>query len=266
MEHIKTKDFDFYVDESGFTFNREYLTGPVKHKKSIEMNPLLLKHLSEEDQSWNYAFVSGIYHNEEEKEEYEKRDFANGITVINRGTMNGECRKNSGHYHGVSEGHVLPYPEVYEILQGKAAFILQKSTNFDSEEELKVDDVKLVILETGEKLVVPAWYAHCAINIGDEPMAFYNLAAKNTPLFYDPITKKHGFSYYILKENDILIAIQNANYNNLPQLKVVKPGYDEKLGIIEGKSVFAQFAEDPDIFRYLDHPEEYEAEIENLLK
>ena len=82
----------------------------------------------------------------------------------------------------------------------------------------------------------------------------------------DPITKKHGFSYYILKENDILIAIQNANYNNLPQLKVVKPSYDEKLGIIEGKSVFAQFAEDPDIFRYLDHPEEYEAEIENLLK
>lgn len=261
---IKTKNFDFKVTDDGLVFDSSMVTGPVKFKKSIDMNPLLRKPL-ENDDSWNYVFVNGVYHSQEEKEVYESKNMMNGITVLNSGNLNGECRKNSGHYHGYVEGHTLPYPEIYEILYGKAAFFLQEAHNFDSDEELDIKSMRMVILNTGDKIVVPAYCAHCAINVGDDMMAFYNLAVP-CPLHYDPITNHKGFAYYILNKNGVKVAVKNPNYKNVPELDVLTVQASEELNLIDGVTVFEKFAEDNTAYDYLSKPEEIQEKINKIFK
>ena len=214
----------------------------------------------------SYSFCPGIY-KEEHKTLFKSRDYANGITVlmpVTNDATGGECRKNSGHYHGITEGHTLPYPEAYEILTGKAVFLLQKSTNFHIDEEVAVDEMFAVFLEPGEKLIVPPYYAHCAINIGEGPMAFGNLAAPS-PLFYEPIQKKHGFGYYVLKINGHVVFVPNARYRNLPQLKIAKAQENKDMGISFDTPLYTSFINEPERFDYLSNPEKYELQIDALL-
>lgn len=263
MAHIVTKNFTFDIDDNGFKFDDHYIKGDIKFKKSMDMNQLLKEPITNDD-SWNYAFVNGIYNSPQEKELYEKYGLANGITVLNKGLLGKECRKNSGHYHGISEGNKYPKPEIYEIIYGKAAFLLQESKNFDKDEELQIDSFRVVYLNEGDKLVVPAYCAHCAINVGDDYMAFYNLAGIS-PLHYDPITKKHGFAYYVVKDNNHIKFEKNPNYKQVPNLIEAKTTCCDELGIIEGKTVYETFEKCPDRFGYLNYPDKYEEKIEELI-
>ena len=260
---IHTKNFDFKVTDSGLVFDESMVTGEVKFKKSYDMNPLLRKPFAEDDGSWNYVFVNGVYHSEEEKRIYEEKGMMNGITVLNTGDLNGEVRKNSGHYHGFNEGHVLPYAEIYEIIYGKAAFFLQEADNFLKDEELNVKSMRMVVVNAGEKIVIPAFCAHCAMNIGDDMMAFYNLAVP-CPLHYEPITNHKGFGYYILKKGNVLVAVKNPNYPVMPELEVkgVKPS--DELNLFADKTVFEMFAENNDAYDYLGQPEECQDAINKI--
>ena len=261
---IKTKNFDFKVTDEGLVFDDSMVTGEVKFKKSMDMNPLLRKPL-ENDDTWNYVFVNGVYHSEEEKKIYEDKNMMNGITVLNSGDLNGECRKNSGHYHGYVEGHPLPYSEIYEILYGKAAFFLQEADNFDKDEELNIKSMRMAIVEAGDKVVIPPYCAHCAMNIGDDMMAFYNLAVP-CPLHYEPITKHHGFAYYILNKKGTLVAVKNPNYKDVPELEVVTVQPSDKLNIFKDKTLFEKFAEDKDAYDFIGKPEEVLDAINEVYK
>ncbi|MBR0137541.1 MAG: hypothetical protein IJM15_03960, partial [Erysipelotrichaceae bacterium] len=70
---IHTKNFDFKVTDSGLVFDESMVTGEVKFKKSFDMNSLLRKPFAEDDGSWNYVFVNGVYHSEEEKKNYQEK-------------------------------------------------------------------------------------------------------------------------------------------------------------------------------------------------
>ncbi len=157
----------------------------------------------------------------------------------------------------------MPYLEIYEILYGKAAFFLQEADNFNKDEELVVKSMRMVVLNAGEKIVIPPYCAHCAINVGDDMMAFYNLAAP-CPLHYEPITEHHGFAYYILNKNGVLVAVNNPNYKDVPELEVIGVQPCEELDLYADKTVFETFAQDHDAYSYLAKPEEY-ADIVNKI-
>ena len=211
-----------------------------------------------------YLFYTNIIKDKDLNLFKEKKN-SNGITVLMPGTMSGECRKNSGHFHGYVNGHSLTLPEAYEILTGEAAFLLQKSTNFDKvEEDLVIEKFKVVFLKEGDKIIVPPFYAHCAINVGDGPMAFGNLAAPS-PLLYDPIKKLHGFAYYVMKKNNRIIFVPNTKYKNAPQIEIVEARENYNLGIQFDKSLYTSFVENPDKFEFLHNPEKFIEEIESML-
>lgn len=173
--------------------------------------------------------------------------------------------KNSGHYHDYVKGHSLTFPEAYEVLIGEAVFLLQKSTNFNKpQEKLRVDECKAVFLKPGEKIIVPPFYAHCAINVGKGPMAFGNMAAP-CPLLYDPIRNKHGFFNYVLKKDGKVIFIPNSHYRDLPQLRIVEARENPKLGIVFDKPMYELFIQDPNQFDFLSNPEVFLEEIESML-
>jgi oxalate decarboxylase/phosphoglucose isomerase-like protein (cupin superfamily) len=83
-----------------------------------------------------------------------KYNFRYDITVIMPGTVNGECRKTSGHYHGWTPEGRHSYAEVYEVLKGTALYVLQKSPDFDSPDpgQVHIEDVILVTVPEGKTL------------------------------------------------------------------------------------------------------------------
>jgi len=121
----------------------------------------------------------------------------------------GEYPKTYGHYH------VPPYAENYQVLSGKAGFLLQKI------EGDKVTDVMLEIVLAGGKIAVPAGYAHVSINLGSgylitqddhDPAHFNNN--------YESIRQMKGMAYYILDKGGKLDAVPNPSYGAVPPLKI----------------------------------------------
>ncbi|MCR0346793.1 hypothetical protein DWW36_01350 [Erysipelotrichaceae bacterium AF15-26LB] len=230
-------------------------------KRTLEMQPLLYAPQAAGEEI-SYRFYMNIWR-KEDADIFRKRGMSNGITILMPGTIEGECRKNSGHYHCLSEGHRLPYPEVYEILCGEAMFLLQKSECFQKD-DFTVEDCRAVLLKKGEKLIIPPYYAHCAINIGDGYMAFGNLAVP-CPLNYAAIRQKCGFFTYVLKKNNTLLLLQNPHYESLPLPKITEPREQKTLGLDFSKTLYDLFMEQPCQFDYLDHPEAYEEAMQQLL-
>lgn len=263
MNHNFGLSFDIDMNKFDLVFSDGIKPEYVKEKKLSEMKNLYSDgdYLSEDIA---YKFFANIY-NDEYRAVFDRYGYSNGITMVMPERVNGECRKNSGHYHLISDGHTLPYMECYEILEGEAAFLLQKSTNFlQQDESLEIVDCVVVTMKKGDKIIVPPFYAHCAVNIGMSPMLFGNLAAPCS-VDYSPIEKNHGFFTYIMGNDGELKFSQNLHYQSLPKTRFVCPKEAPEFGLIHGKSLNESFVEQPDIFRYLDHPEEFTGEIEKLL-
>ena len=196
---------------------------------------------------------------------FQQHDFRYDITVIQPGTIAGECKKTSGHYHGYIPGQANTYPEVYEVLLGQAIFILQKVMNFDREEEPVIDDLKAVFVEAGQAIIIPPFYGHCSINAGTGPLVFSNIAVVSCPIHYEPIRRKHGLAVYAQREGDVVNLIPNPYYQHVPTPQRVLPKENPALGITFGRPVYESFLQDSEKFEFLIHPAAYESEMRLML-
>ncbi len=213
-----------------------------------------------------YTFYQDVMR-EEDKALFAEHDFTNGITVLMPGLTGGECRKNSGHYHMLNEGHTSTYTEIYEVLVGEAAFVVQEAPNFgNKDEELKVESLTVILAKPGDKVLVPPFCAHCVCNIGEGPMAFGNLAAPS-PLDYGPTNEKHGLGVYILKDEEGNVQyVPNPNYKNLPEIKVMQAVEAPELGADKTISIYDNYVNHPEKFEHLYEPEKYEEKIWSLIR
>ena len=59
---------------------------------------------------------------------YQKNDMRFDITLLPSRLIGKEYTKTYGHYHPKPEHQDLAYPEVYQVLKGEAAFVLQNKT------------------------------------------------------------------------------------------------------------------------------------------
>ncbi|WP_195854133.1 glucose-6-phosphate isomerase family protein [Aerococcus tenax] len=204
-----------------------------------------------------YDVYRGLYlPNDVEK--FKDKDYQYDITIVFPGTINGERKKTSGHYHGWNESKKNTYPEIYEVIEGRAAFILQKALNFkDDPKDLKVEDVIIAVVDKGETLIVPANYGHCSVNIGDGPLVFSNLAYTPCEINYDPVTYYNGMGYFIFDDNGEISVRKNNNYSKLPDVRFAKTSDDKKLGTVKGEPIYSRFLSDPDTYKYLEDIDPY---------
>ncbi len=120
----------------------------------------------------------------------------------------GEFPKTYGHFH------VPPYEETYQVLYGKAAFLLQK---MDGD---KVSEVIFKVLDVGDTFTVPKGYGHVMLNMGDDyviTMDDHDPAHFDND--YEMVKQKRGFGYYIIEKKEGWEAVPNPNYPDLPPLK-----------------------------------------------
>lgn len=122
----------------------------------------------------------------------------------------GEYPKTYGHFH------VPDYAENYQVLKGKAGFLLQRM------EGEQLHQIQFKVVEEGESFVVPAGWGHVSMNLGPDylitrddhdPAHFEN--------DYSFVKKMRGFAYYICEDGDSWKAVPNPAYGEVSALEVI---------------------------------------------
>lgn len=184
------------------------------------------------------------------------------LTVILPSPKAGECKKTSGHFHALIAGGASSYAEIYEVILGRALYVLMKVNDPAlPAEQQRIEDAYLVEVHEGERIILPPLYGHASINIGDGPLVFSNIASSANKSDYTPIKSKHGMCYYAGRENGKLTVCVNPNYSNVPQPKILRPKESEALGITFHTSLYRQFLAQPSRYFYVGNPVGFEAEI-----
>ncbi len=104
------------------------------------------------------------------------------LTLIRNGQMGPEYIRTVGHHHPKD------YSEIYEVVSGKAAFVLQSK-------DLK--RMTVVVAKKGETVMIPPKYGHQTANIGRSPLVIGNLVYKGFKPDYSVYRKKHGGAFYL---------------------------------------------------------------------
>lgn len=169
------------------------------------------------------------------------------ITVIPPLDLCGECVKTKGHYHPADPAGT-GYPELYEVLEGEAQFLLQSR---------RLDDAILVDALAGSCVVIPPGYGHVTLNPShDTTLAMANLVSTAFASEYGEYETLHGAAYYVMSDGRI---IKNPHYSEVPALRkiTIKKGPAPAGGFI--KSPIYTLVGNPKALAFLNEPEKYPA-------
>ncbi|MEW6329200.1 MAG: glucose-6-phosphate isomerase family protein [Candidatus Micrarchaeota archaeon] len=173
-----------------------------------------------------------------------KFDVRYDITVLLPLKLGAEFNKTLGHYHSVARAG-LSYTEIYEVLSGRAHYLLQKL------EGGKVADAVMLDAKKGDVVLIPPNYGHVTINAGAEPLAMANLVSSKLKSLYEPYEKMRGAAYFELADGRI---VKNENYGTtLPELKTL-PAPKRKLA---AANILDAFLRNPRAFEFLNDPTKF---------
>lgn len=176
-----------------------------------------------------------------------------------------EFIKTSGHFHKKIHGKDISYPEIYQVVQGRAVFVLAKVDDWEKEEPMVVNDCIIVEVNAGETVVVPPNYGHCAVNITEEPMIFIDLISIHSDNDYASVKRSRGMCCYILKDGESYKVEKNNHYIFKTDIRLISPIESLTLGIKNNHSIYADFLERPELYSYLNQPFDYLGEMDRLL-
>lgn len=168
------------------------------------------------------------------------------VTVLFPGTLGREYVKTAGHYHPAAADCVA-YPEVYEVLSGRAAFMLQRA-GADG-----IEDAVLIEAGPGDKVNMLPGYGHVTINTGEQPLVINNIVAADFDSVYGDYVSRRGAAYYLLKTPAGPVSERNANYPQTAPLRVSQPMLDARIGLT-GEPLFTVWRRHPEVFAWLDKP------------
>jgi glucose-6-phosphate isomerase, archaeal len=174
------------------------------------------------------------------------------ITAIPPHVLCGEYVKTKGHYHPENaEG--TGYPEIYEVLEGEAYYLLQSR---------QLDDIVLISASRGDVVVIPPEYGHISINPSSSSLVMANIVSTAFESEYGEYETRHGAGYYVMSDGNFR---KNPHYPSLPPVR--------RMGARCGKGTH-RFCEGPlyslighdTALAFLNHPERYRAIFSVLLK
>ena len=142
----------------------------------------------------------------------QNNDLRYDITIIPFQMLGKEFVKTKGHEH------LNKYAELYEVLEGRAIFLLQKRKNRNSNSSV-IQDVYAVKAKKGDKVFIPPYYGHITINPGAEDLKISNWVSDKFQSDYSLFIKNQGACYYFTKRG----WIKNKHYSQTPKLRFEKP-------------------------------------------
>ena len=181
-----------------------------------------------------------------------KSELRYDITIIKPIKMGKEFNKTVGHDHPLVPGTDITYPELYEVLEGKAIFILQDS------KENRIKNIIAIKAKKGDKIIIPPNHEHLIINIGEKDLKVCNWISRSfSTHIYKPFRMKHGFGYYALKSLFGIKWIKNPSYESIPSLKFDQPNNFYNFKIQKNQPLY-KLVDNLDKLDFLKHPQKYE--------
>lgn len=168
------------------------------------------------------------------------------ITVIPPRMLGCEFVKTAGHYHPIAPGTDTTFPEIYEVLNGEAHYLLQKPGGDG------IDDVILIKAGEGDKVIIPPGYGHLTINASNNVLKMANWVARDFESIYAPIKEKGGGAYFILDKG----MVKNQRYGKVPQIRLLKPSNLKEVGLQKNREMYA-IIRDVRKLEFLTKPHEY---------
>lgn len=172
------------------------------------------------------------------------------ITVVRPGRIGREYIKTAGHYHPEVPGSGLTFPEVYQVISGRAHYLLQKVGP-----DASLADVELVVAGPGDVVVVPPGYGHVTINADAEPLVMANLVEREFVSVYEPYVRRRGGAYYILAADGGPAFVPNRQYGEVPALRVTRAAEHPIRPARAGIPIYRRFLDDPGAFHFLVRPD-----------
>jgi glucose-6-phosphate isomerase, archaeal len=184
------------------------------------------------------------------------------ITAIRPGLLGCEFVKTAGHYHPLKPETGVTWPEVYEVLSGRAHYLLQRRK---SEQPDEIDAVLLISALPGEKVLIPPGFGHITINAGNDFLIMSNWVAEGFESVYEPVRQMQGGAFYALKDNGGIKFVPNRNYSSLPSLNICPVEPIDQFMLVKDIQMYNIFKENKEALRFLTNPEDYGADFANYL-
>ena len=169
------------------------------------------------------------------------------ITVIPPRMIGSEYAKTLGHYHPLIKGAGVSYPELYEVLEGSAHYLLQKL------EGQNVTDAVVVEAGKGDKVLIPPQYGHITINPAGKELRMANLVSSGFSSIYEPIAEKRGGAYFELTGG----FRRNERYGKVADLRVVRAKNIPELGLKRSEEIYSLVRKDVKKLGFLNRPQMY---------
>jgi glucose-6-phosphate isomerase len=173
------------------------------------------------------------------------------LTLMFPRALGRERAKTLGHLHNFPEGSPLNYPEIIEVVHGRAFFIFQ---TMHTEKRIAPFCAVLEAL-SGDKVVIPPNLHHLTINAGDGPLLFSDVIPLATKGIYQPLADMHGAAYLFTTDNQWL---KNPSYRSVGELQRWTTREYPARGLTRDKPLFRAFMEAPTRFDWLLHPEQFQ--------
>lgn len=154
------------------------------------------------------------------------------ITIMPFMPFGQELPKTLGHYHSFAGRTGYRFPEIYEVLDGNAAFLLQKLSAG------KIKRVFIISAKKNDKVIVPPGYGHITVNTGPKALKLANWMAVKSSSDYGLIVKKGGGAYFGMKSGKKAKWVANKKYGKLPKPEY-KSGSDFNTSFLGRKTLLA---------------------------
>lgn len=157
-------------------------------------------------QYWAFSGVTDDVHREELRE----LPLSYDVTVLSPNPMGWECCKTHGHVHVSRTGGLQGYPELYEVLEGRAGFLVQ-----DLLPGPRASRVTMITASAGDTVVIPPGLHHATINLGASSLVVCDVVARASDDDYRQLREAQGMAYYVRTDNNV---VPNPRYANPPGL------------------------------------------------
>lgn len=180
------------------------------------------------------------------------------ITMIPAGVFAGQEKeyfRTAGHYHARLPGRPLAYPEVYEVIHGRAYWLIQRLAADDPAE---LAEIYVIEAGPGEKAIMLPGFGHISINAFAEPLIMANWICLDVSYDYGPYEKLRGGGYW-LTEGDIASTVafkQNGSYRSVPALVKLRPAEVPAFALRRSTPLYA-LSHELDRLSFLSNPEAF---------
>lgn len=130
-----------------------------------------------------YFMYRDVARNETDRTWIQSHSVRYDITVITPANFDSEYVKTKGHYHP-EDPTGTGYPELYEVVEGIAHFLLQTKT---------FDDIVIIEAQTGDIIAIPQGYGNVMINPSPDGTLIMEISyLRHSPVSMHFMTKYTG--------------------------------------------------------------------------